>query len=113
MFARLSHRLYSTAAAAPQAAAKTAEQIVEVRVPYYVHRTKLAQQLPVYPKYRYKGTQVSTVVRRIEGNGKALALEIQQIHPKWTISYNRVSNHIEVKGNVVDPLRHLLTVKGF
>ncbi|ORZ39908.1 ribosomal protein L49/IMG2, partial [Catenaria anguillulae PL171] len=83
------------------------------RVPYFVHRTTLAKQLPVYPKYRYKGTQVSTIVRRIEGDGKALAKEIQAAHPDWTVYYNRNSNFIEVRGLHVAPLRDLLTAKGF
>ncbi|KAJ3360702.1 hypothetical protein GGF32_008097 [Allomyces javanicus] len=63
MFSRLAHRLYSTAAAAPPT-------VLEYRVPYFVHRTKPGLQLPVYPRYTFKGTQCATFVRRIEGNGK-------------------------------------------
>ncbi|KAI9223680.1 mitochondrial large subunit ribosomal protein-domain-containing protein [Blastocladiella britannica] len=107
-------RLYSTAttsSAAPPAA--VVEQFVQVKVPYFVHRTKLAQQLPVYPRYTFKGTQVCTIIRRIEGDGKALAYEMQEAFPRMTVSYNRNSNTIELKGNQVPLVRQYLTERGF
>ncbi|KAJ3373636.1 hypothetical protein GGF31_000480 [Allomyces arbusculus] len=106
MFSRLAHRLYSTAAAAPPT-------VLEYRVPYFVHRTKPGLQLPVYPRYTYKGTQCATFVRRIEGNGKVLAEQIRAEFPDWTVAYNTTTNQIKIKGYVVPQLRQFLTERGF
>lgn len=81
-------------------------------VDYFVHRTKLAKQLPVYTDYRRCGSKF-TIIRRIEGEGRSLWDELKQEFPKIKMIFNPLNNRIKMTGDHVLPICEYLRRKGF
>ncbi|KAF9918926.1 hypothetical protein BX616_004198 [Lobosporangium transversale] len=79
---------------------------------YFVERTK-SGQLPVYSEFRNAGSRTLTVIRKIQGNAKALRTDILETYPGTEVRVNDRNNHVILKGLVMDDVRQWLTAKGF
>lgn len=77
---------------------KTPEEILASGTPYLVRRTPYAQ-LPVYRRWRGGGTLEEVIVKKIEGDRKALANELREILgcDPTHVKINPTTTHIEVK----------------
>ena len=91
---------------------------------YYVNRTVLNRQLPVYQHLLAKGTRVYTVIKRIEGDAAALRSEILPLvlpsgskmsdkDKESKLPIITPSNSIIIKGDHVQTIKQYLTLRGF
>ncbi|KAJ1502642.1 hypothetical protein HMI54_008342 [Coelomomyces lativittatus] len=80
--------------------------------PFFIHRTKLARQLPVYvnKKCQHKVTSI----QRIEGDIENLAKRLKEVLPeKCEITVKPQRRRIEVKWDHSQVIRDYLTQLGF
>ena len=91
-----------------------AESLVELKgsLPFEVKRTQFGH-LPVYTEYRNGRGRILTLVRRIEGDGGALAEKVKAFLPSSDVSLNATTGHLVVNGNHQRTLRYYLTALGF
>ncbi|KAJ9059559.1 54S ribosomal protein img2, mitochondrial [Entomophthora muscae] len=68
-------------------------------LPYFVRRTKFLS-LPVYTE-------------RIQGDPQQLVADLQTSFPEWKIGFNKINQHVIVKGLKHHEVRDWLTEKGF
>ncbi|KAG0024842.1 hypothetical protein BGZ80_003701 [Entomortierella chlamydospora] len=101
----------STAATATNTASSTATKPSLPRT-YFVERTK-SGQLPVYSEFKNAGSRPLTIIRKIQGNARALRTDLLMIYPKADIRLNERNNQVILKGLVMDDVRQWLTAKGF
>ena len=80
-------------------------------LPFAVHRTELAGQLPVYVDYKNGRNKVTTILRKIEGDVPALATEFQKVCLEEEVKiYN---GRIEARGNHTRAVKKWLESLGF
>ncbi|KAJ3211221.1 hypothetical protein HK099_008058 [Clydaea vesicula] len=98
----------------PPLLTKDLKKIVDLaKAQYVVHRTAKGGWLPIYSEYKHGRTQLTTIIRRIEGNTEALVKDIATIIPGERIKVKENTNHVVIKGNYVEVLRDWFTVQGF
>ncbi|KAI9325963.1 mitochondrial large subunit ribosomal protein-domain-containing protein [Zopfochytrium polystomum] len=78
-------------------------------LPYEVRRTAKAGWLPVYREFKNGGTNVSTIIRRIEGDAEALARHLSAFVPPDRIRIHRVTGHIILRGDYLHAVRDFLS----
>jgi translation initiation factor 1 (eIF-1/SUI1) len=81
-------------------------------LPYYVRRTK-SKQLPVYTDRRNGGTRHTTIIRRVDGDAKALAKELMVALKEPNITVKPLNNHVIIKGRRTIDVCNFLMEKGF
>jgi translation initiation factor 1 (eIF-1/SUI1) len=87
---------------------------VAVELPYFVARTSLGKNLPVYVDHRHGGSMIITVIRRIHGDPGCLAADLRGELPAGTEFRVRPElQQVIVKGRHVQQIRDFLTHKGF
>ncbi|KAM4056579.1 mitochondrial large subunit ribosomal protein [Hirsutella rhossiliensis] len=91
---------------------KSQEELAQM--PYLVRRTPSAQ-LPVYRRTKSGGTLRETHVKKVEGDRKKLAQELGgalSLDQK-DVRVNPTTNHIEMKGHVLEEVKAYLLKLGF
>lgn len=96
----------------------TTHQIItcnnRVELPYFVARTSLGKNLPVYVDYKHGGSKVITIIRRIHGDPEKLAADLKaELPPKAEFRVRPEMQQVIVKGQHVQKIREFLTYKGF
>ncbi|ODQ56501.1 hypothetical protein SAICODRAFT_49951, partial [Saitoella complicata NRRL Y-17804] len=81
---------------------------------YYIRRTT-SNQIPVYIDYKRGGNLLQTLIRKVEGDHRALLAEVQEKFKidKKDIKINPVTKHIVIKGNYTRKIKWWLHRKGF
>ena len=92
---------------------KAADQCNKAATLYYVRRTTVGKMLPVYVNYRYDKSKKLTIIRRIDGDVKALCDELSLFFPVEKIDRKRINDTIRISGNYGDYVKHFLTLRGF
>ncbi|KAJ3112232.1 hypothetical protein HDU96_004769 [Phlyctochytrium bullatum] len=82
-------------------------------LPYVIRRTAFAKWLPIYREIKHNGTQISTIVRRLDGDLKKLAKDLERVAPADRITVREELKQIRLKGDYVHDIRHFFTVRGF
>ncbi|KAF9974839.1 54S ribosomal protein L49, mitochondrial [Actinomortierella ambigua] len=113
MFRTFVSRAFSTSTRALEGSAAASTGTPKPALPkaYFVSRTKNGQ-LPVYSEFS-NTTKAETIIRRIQGDAKALRADILRTYPGAEIKVNERSNQVILKGLVMDDVRQWLTAKGF
>ncbi|KAJ3035665.1 hypothetical protein HK097_004153 [Rhizophlyctis rosea] len=82
-------------------------------LPYLIKRVHRSQWLPLYRLIKSDGNNVSTKIRRIQGDINKLAADLSTFIPKDKIIVKAPNNQIWLKGDYLHDLRDWFTVRGF
>ncbi|PHH90240.1 hypothetical protein CDD83_4178 [Cordyceps sp. RAO-2017] len=91
---------------------KTAEELA--RMPYVVRRTPSCQP-PVYRDVRSGGTRKVVLIKKIEGDKQQMVRDLVE-HLKIDrekVRINPITEHVEVKGDLLRPVKQWLLGSGF
>ncbi|KAJ3101793.1 hypothetical protein HDU97_001077 [Phlyctochytrium planicorne] len=91
----------------------SADVVPKENLPYNVKRTTLAKWLPVYREFRNGGTNISTILRRIDGNIDRLAKDLEIVAPAGRIQLRKDLGQIRLRGDYLHDVREFLTVRKF
>ncbi|TIA90419.1 hypothetical protein E3P99_01564 [Wallemia hederae] len=78
---------------------------------YYVARSR-TNNLPVYTEYK-RGNQISTIIRKIDGDSKSLKQDILADHPALDIKLKLPKNQLYITGDHSRTLRQWLESRQF
>ncbi|TIB72731.1 hypothetical protein E3Q23_03273 [Wallemia mellicola] len=78
---------------------------------YYVARSR-TNNLPVYTEYK-RGNQISTIIRKIDGDSKSLKEDILADYPQLDIKLKLPKNQIYITGDYTHQMREWLLNKNF
>lgn len=82
-------------------------------LPYLVKRTAKSGWLPVYREYSKGGTQITTIIRRIEGDIQSLAADLRQFVPADRVIVKDLQKHVVLRGDYLYAVRDWLTARRF
>lgn len=88
------------------------------KLPYFISRTPLGKQLPVYTEFKEGRTKVLTLIRKIDGNIDALRSDLLQSNMiqglrESDIYLRKDLKQLWVKGAFMHQVKGFLNAKGF
>lgn len=83
------------------------------KLPYFVERTFVGKNLPIYTEYKSGGNKVITVIRKIFGSIDEFKKDIQSHDPHFKIEKRDDLQQLKIEGNKCKEIRKFLLRKGF